>query len=212
MNEPGSEEEKVRLAHLAGRTLRQREIDRFRALGVDIMTLALPWPVLGDRVIFHEGESFDFARDANDGEIVSAFTLGVLGIGGLVDLVAWEPAGGRTALWLRRGFALGEQQIFRHQLDNEPLPVWRSPLGWLRAARMGLVILRPEVAHIWLAEVPSILAEDADHVSGLERLLRPPQPKTQILATAKKIAHPPQARDFNDLLVGSAQQIEEYAA
>jgi hypothetical protein len=114
------------------------------------MTLALPWPVLADRVVCRDGGSFDFAGNTADDQIVSVFTLGVLGIGGLVDVVAWDAANGWTWLWLRRGFALGEQQIFLPLVDDEPLPIWRSPLDWLRAARKGLVVLRPEVAlRIW---------------------------------------------------------------
>jgi len=69
------------------------------------MALALPWPAWADHVICRDGGSFDFAQDAADDQIVSVFTLGLLGIGGLVDLVAWDVARARTVLWLRRGFA-----------------------------------------------------------------------------------------------------------
>ena len=66
----------VRLAHLHGRSLRQREIDRFRELGVRAIDLGSPSMVLADRVVF-DGEFFTFANDA---EMIGepAFTIAVI--------------------------------------------------------------------------------------------------------------------------------------
>lgn len=68
------EQRSIRFAHLHGRNLKQREIDRFADLGVNALALASPWPVLADRVVFG-GKSFHFARDTDEqGEM--AFTIG----------------------------------------------------------------------------------------------------------------------------------------
>ena len=107
----GEIEADVREAHLLGRSLKQNEIDCFARLGVSALALATPWPVLADRVVI-TGQHFDFARDAGDEGGEMAFTIGVLGIGGLTDIVAWHPHTDRMASWLGRGFALGEKQIF----------------------------------------------------------------------------------------------------
>lgn len=160
----------VRAAHLSGRSLKQREIDCFNSLGVSALALAAPWPVLADRVVI-TGQYFDFARDVGDEGSKMAFTIGVLGIGGLTDIVAWDPQTDRMASWLGRGFALGEKQIFDPYLNDEWLQVWRSPLNWLHASRAGVVILRPEHACFMLAHLPSIIAEDEPHRVELEHLL-----------------------------------------
>jgi len=115
--------------------------------------------------------SFEFTRHVDDESSSSAYIIGVLGFGGLIDLAAWEPASFHIASWLGRAFAISEQQIEAPHL--EPLPVWRSPLEWLRAGRRGIVILRPEIAWLRLADVP-ILAENVEHGVELRRLLTSP--------------------------------------
>jgi len=176
---PGSQslasirELEIRAKHLKCRSLSQGELDYFRSRRVEALTLATPWPVLADRVHFDGAGFFDFAGDGDNGNAAPAFVIGVLGDGGLIDLCAWQLETDRTALWLGRGFALGETQLaFRH---HEPLPVWRTPLAWLRANRVGIVILNVSAAWSRLADLP-ILAEDIQHGNSLEKLLTPPRP------------------------------------
>jgi len=164
---------KIRAEHVKCRSLSQRELDYFRLRGVDALTLATPWPMRADRVQFDGTGFFDFARNTDSGNAAPAFVIGVLGDGGLIDLCAWQLETDRTALWLGRGFALGETQLaFR---PHEPLPVWRTPLAWLRANRVGIVILNVSAAWSRLADLP-ILAEDIQHGNSLEKLLKPPRP------------------------------------
>jgi hypothetical protein len=178
-------EAEIRQAHLAGGPLKQAELDRFASLNVNALDLGSPWPLFRDRVVFEDRGLFDFTRDVSDENAVNIFTIGVIGIDGLIDLVAWAPkTGGRIALWLGRGFALGEAQIFGPHL--EPFPIWRSPLGWLKAGRRGIVSLRPSAAYVMLADVPSFLVEDIDHGRELDRTLTPPRPTGRILVTQAK--------------------------
>jgi hypothetical protein len=167
----------IRAAHLAGRSLKQSEIDHFKAQGVSAIALGAPWSVTADRVVFSGGAAFDFARDVGEDNAVCSLIIGVLGIDGLVDLVAWEPKSGRMASWLGRAFALGEAQLGPPHL--EPLPVWRCPTNWLRASRRGIVIVRPEIAWSRLASM-HLLAEDVEHGVELRRLIEPPRVSTQI--------------------------------
>jgi hypothetical protein len=156
--------------HLKGRSLTQNELDQFKTLGIDGLCLGTPWPVLADSVVF-SNNTFEFTRHVGGESSSPAYIIGVLGFGGLIDLVAWEPASFHIASWLGRAFAISEQQIEAPHL--EPLPVWRSPLEWLRAGRRGIVILRPEIAWSRLADVP-VLAETVEDGLELRRLLSPP--------------------------------------
>src|SRR3954470_24252085 len=87
--DPPGHQRTIRLAHLHGRNLSQREIDRFAELGINALDLGNPWPVLRDRVVF-DGDFFFFADDIGArGEL--AFTFAVISNLGFTDIVAWHP-------------------------------------------------------------------------------------------------------------------------
>ena len=166
--DPPGHQHTIRLAHLQGRGLRQREIDRFGERGVRGIDLGIPWPVLADRVVF-EGEFFSFADDVGMvGDQV--FTMVVFGSADMIDVAAWHPQTNRLAVWFGEGFALGEGQIYR-PIPPAGLPVFRTPIGWLRAKRCGIVIIRKSYAREILGEVPLLIAEDEQHRSELKNLL-----------------------------------------
>lgn len=158
----------IRLAHLQGRCLSQVEINRFRALGVDVMSLATPWPIFVDRVVF-DGPVFYFADEIGlVGE--KAFTIAVISDVGFIDIVAWDPATGRQSLWKGHGFALGERQINNPDPSKVGLSIYRSPMDWLRQGRSGIVIFRREFARKLLSHLPILLAEDNDHQDELQQI------------------------------------------
>ena len=97
-----------------------------------------------------EGGQFEFAEDGCPAVIVPAYDTvpGLLDANPerhmehLVDLIAVEtdcPSRG----WLRRGEALilGSAYLDITVQEDEPLPVFRSPLSWLRAGGAGIVVL-----------------------------------------------------------------------
>jgi hypothetical protein len=174
-------EEEIRAEHLRGRALTQGEIKRFASKGVSESALCEPRPVLGDRVVFDVRGLFGFAREVGDEGAVNCFTIAVIATSGIVDIAAWVPITGRTALWLGCGFALGEEQVWGPRFDDEPLMVWRSPFAWLRSCREGLVILRPRVAHFNLGHLPALAVEDIEQGDELEKLLLPPKPSAKIM-------------------------------
>src|SRR5215212_2518026 len=132
-----------------GRDLKQSEIDRFRELGVAPADLFKAWSTQVDRVVFNS-EYFEFADDDTRGP-EQVFTMGVISTHGLLDAVAWHLSSGRLATWLGLGFGLGEYHISNHEeSESDGLPVFRSPLGWLRAGCQGIVIVRKSFAHIVL--------------------------------------------------------------
>jgi hypothetical protein len=177
-------EEEIRTEHLRGRVLAQGEIKRFASKAILQSSLREPWPVLVDRVVFKESGLFDFAREVGDEGAINCFTIPVMATSGFVDIAAWEPGTGWTALWLGRGFALGEKQVWDPRFDDEPLMVWRSPFEWLRSGREGLVILRGRAAYFYLGYLPALAVEDVEHGEELEKLLLPPKPSARIMVRA----------------------------
>jgi hypothetical protein len=168
--DPPAHARMIRLAHLHGRNLQQRAIDRFAELGVPALNLGSPWPVLVDKVVFN-GEYFSFADDVGlAGELV--FTFVVLSNAGMIDIAAWQPETKRLAVWCGEGFALGERQIQHPNPMAGGLHVFRSPIGWLRAGRCGIVVLRPRFARSVLADVPVLVAEDEQHRKELQQLFQ----------------------------------------
>lgn len=166
--DPPTHERMIRLGHLHGRNLKQREIDRFAELGVPALNLGSPWPVLVDKVVFN-GEYFSFADDVGvAGEL--AFTFAVFSNNGMIDIAAWQPETNRLAVWCGEGFALGERQIHYPNPLVQGLRVFRTPIGWLRAGRCGIVVLRHQFARSVLADVPVLVAEDEQHREELREL------------------------------------------
>jgi hypothetical protein len=166
--DPPTHQRMIRLAHLHGRNLRQREIDRFVGLGIKALDLGNPWPVLADRVVF-TGDFFVFADDVGErGE--AAFTFIVISNAGFIDIVAWHPQTNRLAIWLGNGFAVGERQIHHPYPLMPGLPVFRSPIGWLRNGRRGIVMVRAKFTDVVLAAVPVLIAEDEQHQRDLQEV------------------------------------------
>jgi hypothetical protein len=176
--DPPSHQRMIRLAHLHGRNLKKREIDRFAELGMPALNLGTPWPVLVDKVVFYGGYS-SYADDVGvAGEL--AFTFVVISNAGMIDIVAWQPETNRLAVWCGDGFALGERQIHHPTPLVHGLRVFRTPIGWLRAGRCGIVIVRSKFARAVLGHVPLLIAEDEEHRSELRDLLGMAGPDVEV--------------------------------
>jgi hypothetical protein len=186
--DPPIHHQMVRLAHLHGRSLKQREIDRFCELGISALDLGRPWPVLADRVVF-DGNFFHFADDVGEtGELV--FTLAIIGNAGfIIDIAAWCPRTNRLAVWLGEGFALGERQIHHPNPLIPGLPVLRSPMSWLRDGRCGIVVVRADYTDVVLAAVSILIAEDEQHQHELQKFfpVSGPGPKIMVWQPASII-------------------------
>ena len=115
-------------------------------------------------------ESADTAEAANPVEVLHR--------GSIVDLVAFHPK--FPLRWaLRRDAAEWLGAIEPQYLDPAPVPIWRSPLEWLRAGCRGLALLslEPTIAYRILSMCSSgLLAEDEVHAVELRRLAAPPWP------------------------------------
>lgn len=169
--------------HACGLDLTAKQIDWFASHGVAAAALSRPYPVLTDDVVFLPGQRFEFARYGKDEAAVSALTIVVTGSDGPIDIFAWQPRTQQAALWLGKGFALGEHQIHPRL---GPLEIRSSVLSWLAADRRGIVIIRPWVAWVRLWDVGEFVAEDVPHREELERLLTPPHPRARIFIPRKE--------------------------
>jgi hypothetical protein len=169
---------------LERRTLRQNHIDWFGAEDVMPGSLGMPDLVMWDRVVF-DGNYFDL-----DPEGAEAFLLDVWEYGRCVDVVAWRPGDGQIASWLGGAFALGQEQIFEpatYMLDGV-LQVHKSPLDWLRRDRTGIVILRPDLAHAYLAHRPRLSFRDTDLGNRVRRWIQPAKPTVELLVEESEVA------------------------
>lgn len=163
------------------RSLWQSDLDHFATLGVSGLDLATPDMVLKAGIIPDEvGGAFTFEHHTDTDEGRDAFILPVEGASGINDLVAFDPEIGLLATWLRRAFAINEASIWAPNLDRDPLPVWRDPIGWLKAKRQGIVLLRPDQAYSYLDHLPGVIAEDVQHGEELERLLWTPRRRVPV--------------------------------
>jgi hypothetical protein len=94
---------------------------------------------------------------------------------GIIDLAAWSPRSGKCGTRRGIGACLGQGQIGRDGLGTHgsPLPVRRTPMGWLRAERTGIVVVDPIRAAHALAGI-NLVAEDAAHAWELRKTLQVP--------------------------------------
>lgn len=88
------------------------------------------------------------------------------------DIVAFRPAEPGYC-WSRCGIvaALGEEM--QSDFSDAPVPVWRTPLAWLKAGATGLCLVDPDPAVVRdvLMRCQSLVAEDAGHGREIQRLM-----------------------------------------
>jgi len=156
--------------------LEQRHMDWLKGEGVPISAMIEPDPILHARIAMQAGffdqvlpeeagaDAFVFlARDRDDQP---------------ADLVAWRPRAGAIARWCGRAALLGEDAVYGPRLAAEgALPIFSSPLGWLKAGRHGVVILDHHRAASFLEGLGPYQAEDEAHRAELRRLLTKPAPR-----------------------------------
>lgn len=165
------------------RFLKQREIDSFCAHGVKASTLCTPWPIVADEVVFIGDGLFDFPRYCHGLEAlkVNAFILRVYDGLGLIDLVAWSPVSNRIATWLGHGFCIDEWRV-----TESVVRIFPDVLSWLRGARGGIVVVKPEEVRHRLFN-RDVVVEDDNLVATLEDWLRIGWPRITVAQPAPKL-------------------------
>ncbi len=160
---------------LATRRPTQADLDALRSRGIPAMALIRPLPIGVDIVAFSR-LSFEFVRYRQADVALRSYILPALDeLGELQDLVAWHPKSGSLGSWLGRSALLGAEHIFGPRLD-EVLPVYETPLDWLRAERWGCVPIDMKRAATVLRDGAPLGAADLDYQRRLTEALtvRPP--------------------------------------
>jgi hypothetical protein len=149
-----------------------REWQGLRGAGVALHALCRPIMVLAGNVVVDRPTGFSFAQEG-DADGHRAFLIAINDEDGRwIDIAGWQPAKSWTGLWLGTAWALGQASVHRPRMGEAgALPVWRSPLNWLRAGREGIVLIRPTVAAYFLDDGGPLLAEDVAHAAELRRLM-----------------------------------------
>jgi hypothetical protein len=176
--EKGKEIELVASVH---RSLPFPTDDQLRWLlgqGVEEAAMGNPWVIRGTQVYF-DGDTFEFVSRG-----VQAIIFCADDCGEAVDLVAWHSQTGRLATWRGSAFCLGDlEHVFNPAtwFMSGGLRVHQNPLDWLLSRRDGIVILRPGMAHAYLAHCPRLVCANEIYARRVERWLERPKPSTEIL-------------------------------
>jgi hypothetical protein len=153
--------------------------------GVNTSAIAGPWAVHASWINFKQPEPRYCPNPIGE----FALIVPVVGTGisnslcdlDAADLIAWSPKSGRIGTRLGRAFALGEDQIGVDGFGTTglALPVHRTPLGWLRESRRGMVIADWELAAYALRDL-ILSAQDEAHRGELTSRLTPRGPRIVI--------------------------------
>ena len=109
----------------------------------------------------------------------------------VIDLIAWQPRTGQLASWRGQAFCLGDvDDIFNPAtyFAGDALRVHETPLQWLLAERDGIVIVRPDLAHAYLANCQRLAFSEARSLARWQRWLQPPKPTVEILVAVEERA------------------------
>jgi hypothetical protein len=170
-----------------------------------LVAAGVGWPAITNAVPVHAtvkvtGPSFEFSDSGRSAYVMPVRTISLLGPegadpievirdGSIVDLIAFHPA--HPDLWaLRHGLANWLGAVEPQYLDPDPVPVWRTPLAWLRAGCRGLVLLGDRASQYRiLTLLHSIVAEDDGHAAELRCLLARPWPVPQVVSSQAEVRH-----------------------
>jgi hypothetical protein len=163
--------DKQEVGHLEERGLRWL-LDR----GVSPLAIGTPWAIGAARVLIQPDNTY---VPSSMGRY--AYVLPCLTNVGMIDLVCWIPATGQIASRLGEAAMLGQRQVDEaaDDITARPVPVWASPLSWLRGGRNGIVIVDAVRAGHLLSGLV-LLAENGSHANDLRRQLRVRPPRIMV--------------------------------
>jgi hypothetical protein len=175
---PETSEIEERFATL--KTLNWGEFQRFLNYGVSSRALVYPELPARARVVFEpRARFFDFADERGDDSAAKPAFIFIARdeFSEACDLIAWEPSSGRLAPWYGRARILGAENLYAPRILNEgALPVCETPLDWLRAERLGVVILNAASAR-WHLDGMGLIVGNAAFGRSLRDALRWPEPR-----------------------------------
>jgi hypothetical protein len=108
----------------------------------------------------------------------------------VLDLLAFHPQ--RPGRWaLRTGAAEWAGAIEPQHCGPDPVPIWRTPLRWLQAGAVGIVLLGGDPASAyrvlgWCRG--GVIAEDVAHAAELRGILSRPWPIPRVFVRRRRDA------------------------
>ena len=151
-----------------------------------------PWAIRAGRVMFNRHDQRYRPNPVGDFALIFGVVADLsttMADLNAADLIAWCPKSGRIGTRLGHSLALGEDQIGFDGLGTTglPIPVHRTPLGWLRVDRRGLVIADWDMAAYDLRGL-ILEAEDDAHRRDLARRLTPTPPRIVVPSHRRRAA------------------------
>jgi hypothetical protein len=110
----------------------------------------------------------------------------------VIDLIAWQPRTGQLASWRGQAFCLGDvDDAFNPAIyfASGVLRLHKTPLQWLLAGRDGIVIVRKDLAHAYLATCQRVAVSEARFAHTVARWLQPPKPTVEIFLAVEEQPH-----------------------
>ena len=145
--------------------------------------------VLAGDIIVDGPHSFGLSAAKAGAAPERAFLIAVTHEGDrFIDIAAWRRPGTAQAVAQAAVGHWGRRNRSPSLVAEGALPVWRSPLNWLRAGRDGIVIIRPEAAASLLDGAGPLLAEDVAHARALRELLTRTGPRILLRAPSARAA------------------------
>ena len=106
----------------------------------------------------------------------------------IIDVIAWMPSNPYRWWTLEyTGWALGDDQLFAAEFWNEPILLHPTPLAWLAADGIGVVVNDWIMSSPALRSIPCIVTEDAEFGREVQRRLTMPMrscPEIRVLRAA----------------------------
>ena len=148
----------------------QLALDWLNGKGIPALAQSRPVCIHAGRATFCDG------RYTPNPIAEPVFILPIITGGEIIDLCAWNPLAGELGTRLGAGAVIGQEQIEQgFGSTRTPLPVWRSPLRWLKASRRGIVVVDDDAARHLLAGLV-LETDDPDFAKDLRQRLALPPP------------------------------------
>jgi hypothetical protein len=122
----------------AHRTLLPREVHDLTRAGVPASALSKPHPVRAGYIVWVSPDRFEFEHHISYGRPERAFLSSCRTARRSSRCGRMAAADRRLGSWLGRTWGLGEESIYQPRLASDALPIWRTPLDWLRRRQARL--------------------------------------------------------------------------
>jgi hypothetical protein len=185
--------EQIQAKFDALKMIKLTEMAGFFRRGVSALTLCTPEFPARARIAWVDNRAwFDFADEVDDDRPIETAVIFLARdeFGDALDMIAWSPKSGRIGSWLSRATVLGGENLWSPRIANDgAMPVYESPLAWLRGGRDGFLLVDRVGAAAILREAGALHAESVDLGIKLLELVSVKRPRITAPKHAPEIDH-----------------------